>query len=172
VLRFILGFIAAFVLIAVFGYTYLALGDAPVATASHPLPGEVSLTHMALHAAVKKYAPKNAPMPADEANLTAGARVYRSACAVCHGLPERQATPIARGLFPKPPPLFEGKGATDDPPGETYWKAANGIRLTGMPGFKGSLSDTELWQVALLVANADKLSPAVRVVLTAVPPQL
>jgi mono/diheme cytochrome c family protein len=48
---------------------------------------------------------------------------------------------------------------TDDPPGETYWKAANGIRLTGMPAYKGSLSDTQLWQVSLMLANADKLPP-------------
>jgi hypothetical protein len=26
-----------------------------------------------------------------------------------------------------------------------------------MPGFKGVLTDTQLWQMALLVANADKL---------------
>jgi thiosulfate dehydrogenase len=171
VFRFILGFIAAFVLIAVFGFTYLAMGYAPVATGSHPLPGEVSLTHMALHAAVRKHAPKNSPIQADETNLAAGARVYRSSCAVCHGLPEQPVTPIARGLFPKPPALFEGKGVTDDPPGETYWKAANGIRLTGMPGFKGALSDTELWQVSLLLAHADKLSPNVRKILSAPAPQ-
>jgi len=26
-----------------------------------------------------------------------------------------------------------------------------------MPGFKGSLSDTQLWQVSLMLAHADKL---------------
>jgi mono/diheme cytochrome c family protein len=82
-------------------------------------------------------------------------------------LPNQPETAIAHGLFPKVPQLFKGKGVTDDPPGVTYWKAANGIRLSGMPGFKGSLSDTELWQVSLLLANADKLSPAVRTILTA-----
>jgi mono/diheme cytochrome c family protein len=51
---------------------------------------------------------------------------------------------------------------TDDPPGETYWKAANGIRLTGMPGYKGSLSETQLWQVSLMLANADKLPPSAK----------
>jgi mono/diheme cytochrome c family protein len=51
---------------------------------------------------------------------------------------------------------------TDDPPGENYWKAANGIRLTGMPGYKGSLTDTQLWQVSVMLANADKLSPAAK----------
>jgi mono/diheme cytochrome c family protein len=53
--------------------------------------------------------------------------------------------------------LLHGKGVTDDPAGETYWKVANGIRLTGMPGFSGSLTEEQMWQVAELMANADKL---------------
>jgi thiosulfate dehydrogenase len=161
-LRFIAGFVAAFILIAVCVYAYLAMGYAPVATASGPLPGETSLAHLALNAVVRKQAPKSSPIATDEASLLAGVKVYRANCAVCHGLPDQPETAIAHGMFPKVPQLFKGKGVTDDPPGESYWKAANGIRLSGMPGFKGSLSDTELWQVALLVANADKLSPAVR----------
>jgi thiosulfate dehydrogenase len=48
-------------------------------------------------------------------------------------------------------------GVTDDPAGVTYWKVANGIRLTGMPGYSGSLSSDQMWQVSLLLANADKL---------------
>ena len=50
-------------------------------------------------------------------------------------------------------------GVTDDPPGETYWKVANGIRLPGMPSYKGVLTDTEMWQVSLLLAIADKPLP-------------
>jgi len=65
-------------------------------------------------------------------------------------------------MFPKPAQLFRGKGVTDDVAGETYWKVANGIRLTGMPGFKNSLSDTEMWQVSVLLANAEKISDAVK----------
>src|SRR5258707_13120105 len=69
-------------------------------------------------------------------------------------------------MFPKPPELFNGKGVTDDPAWETYWKAKNGIRLTGMPAFKETLNDTQIWQVSVLLANADKISPAVKAVLT------
>jgi mono/diheme cytochrome c family protein len=60
-------------------------------------------------------------------------------------------------MFPKPTQLFRGKGVTDDPPSESYWKAANGIRLSGMPSFKKTLTDTQLWQVSQLVAHADQL---------------
>jgi mono/diheme cytochrome c family protein len=36
---------------------------------------------------------------------------------------------------------------------------ANGIRLTGMPSFKDVLTDTQMWQVSQLLANADKPLP-------------
>jgi len=54
---------------------------------------------------------------------------------------------------------------TDDPAGESYWKVANGIRMTGMPSFHESLSDAQVWQVSLLLANADKLPASVNVIL-------
>jgi hypothetical protein len=49
--------------------------------------------------------------------------------------------------------------------GETYWKVKNGIRLTGMPGYGASLSDSELWQVSLLLLHADKLPDSVQAAL-------
>jgi thiosulfate dehydrogenase len=54
---------------------------------------------------------------------------------------------------------------TDDPASETYWKAANGIRLSGMPSFKTKLSDTQLWQVSQLLAHANEIPEAVKRVL-------
>jgi thiosulfate dehydrogenase len=120
------------------------------------------LAHQALNARVQREMPKTVPIQPDEANLAAGAQVYREHCAVCHGLPRQKETLIATGMFPRPPKLMEGKGVTDDEPGESYWKVANGIRLTGMPGFRPALSDTQIWQVSLLVANADKLPKSVQ----------
>ncbi len=67
------------------------------------------------------------------------------------------------------PLLFKGKGVTDDPPQESYWKAVNGIRLSGMPSFKETLNDTQLWQVALLVAHAHDISDPVKKVLAPEP---
>jgi thiosulfate dehydrogenase len=165
--RFIQGFLAAVGLIVVVGAGYVGLGFAPVATASAPLPFEELVTGIALNARVKREAPKSSPIPPTEAVYAAGARIYRNNCAVCHGLPGQQQTAIAKGEFPKPPELFKDEGVTTDPVGETYWKVANGIRLTGMPGFTGSLSGDQMWQVSLLLANADKLSPVVKQALQA-----
>jgi mono/diheme cytochrome c family protein len=133
------------------------------------MPFERRLAHMALDARLQKEMPKTVPVEAGEANYLSGARLYQTHCAVCHGVPGKEPTAIARGEFPKPPELLKGKGVTDDPPGETYWKIANGIRLSGMPGFSQSLSSTEIWQISLMLANADKLPPPVTAVLKGQP---
>jgi len=83
-------------------------------------------------------------------------------CSVCHGLPGEPKGAIQQGMYPVPPQLFHGTGVTDDDAWESYWKVENGIRMTGMPGFKGQLTETQIWQVTVLVKNADKISDAVK----------
>jgi thiosulfate dehydrogenase len=162
---FLIGLVVGLIAVPVCVYLYFVTGSAPVATAAPAMPFEKALAHGALNAHIAKEMPKSVPVPADEPNFTAGAQVYRENCAVCHGLPGGTPTAVARGMFPKPPKLLEGTGVTDDPPGETYWKVANGIRLTGMPGFTESLSQTQMWQVSLLLAHADKLPDSVKAAL-------
>jgi thiosulfate dehydrogenase len=72
-------------------------------------------------------------------------------------------------MFPKPPLLFRGVGVTDDETWETYAKVSGGIRMTGMPGFKDRLSDTQMWQVSVLVKNADKLPASAKMELAPPP---
>jgi thiosulfate dehydrogenase len=160
------GLVVGFLLgVAVLGggvFFYFTSGRAPVGVADPPMPFEKSLARSALHARFAREAPKESPIAADEPNLLAGAVIYGRNCAVCHGLPSQPRTAIAAGLYPPPPQLFEGTGVTDDPAWETYWKAANGIRLTGMPGFRGKLTDAQLWQVSQLLAHADKIPDSAR----------
>lgn len=147
-------------------YWYFSSGRAPVAVTSPEMPFERRLARMGLHAYLDKLTHPEPQVPAEEKHLLAGAKIYREHCAVCHGVPDTPKTAIAEGMFPKPPQLFKGMGVTDDDAWESYWKVAGGIRMTGMPGFKEHLSETEMWQVAVLVKNADKISPAVKAELT------
>ena len=160
--KFIFGFLFAVLVIAVGGYLYFSLGLAPVATAAAPMPFETMLAKAALRKAVSREMPQAVPLTASEENFVAGAHAYRTHCAVCHGLPGQPETAVGKGEFPKPPQLFKGKGVSDDPPGETYWKIANGIRLTGMPAFQQSVSSEQMWQMSLLLANSNKLSDNVK----------
>ncbi|GAC1630839.1 MAG: hypothetical protein NVS9B14_01960 [Candidatus Acidiferrum sp.] len=162
----IVGILVGVLLVLGAVYLYFATGRAPVAVTSPEMPFERTMARMALHAYMDKL-PHPAPqVPADEKNLLEGAKVYKENCAVCHGVPGGAPTAIAEGLAPRPPQLFKGTGVTDDEEWESYWKVEGGIRMTGMPGFKGQLNETQIWQVAVLVKNADKISPAVKAELT------
>lgn len=163
----ILGILLAVLLIAGSVYLYFASGHAPVATSAPPMPFEKSLARTGLHAYLDKLPHPEPQVPADEANLIAGAKVYKEQCANCHGLPNEPKTAVAQGMYPVPPQLFHGVGVTDDEAWESYWKAENGIRMTGMPGFKGQLTEKQIWQVAVLVKNADKINDAVKKELSA-----
>jgi thiosulfate dehydrogenase len=161
--KMLLGVIVGFCIVPLAAFLFVRSGGMPVATKGKPLPLERFLAGVALHAAVDREADKPSPIQATEANLAAGAKIYQAQCMFCHGSPDRPPTAIALGMYPKPPPLvrLDKMGVTDDSTGETYWKAKNGIRLTGMPGFGDSLTDTELWQVSLVLQHAHELPPSV-----------
>jgi thiosulfate dehydrogenase len=166
-MKYLAAFVIGLLVVPLGVYFYFTSGLAPVATTDSDMPFEHALAAKALDARVQRDMPKIVPIPANENNYLAGADLYRQHCAVCHGLPLTPRTAIASGMYPRPPLLLEGKGVTDDEPGESYWKISNGIRLTGMPGFAKSLNETQMWQIALLVANADKLPPSARALLVA-----
>ncbi len=162
--RVLLGMILGAILVPVAVMAWFQFGPVPVAVADPPLPQERLLTKVPLNARIDREMIQTPPLQADEDNLVAGAEVYRDQCASCHGL---HGKPSSFGvfMFPDAPPLWEKHnggdvvGVSDDPPGETYWKVSNGIRLTGMPSFKQVLTEKQRWQVSLLLANADKPLP-------------
>jgi thiosulfate dehydrogenase len=161
----VIGFLLAFAILGAGAYYYFAEGIAPVATADPPMPFEKKFANMALNAHIDKQKVGASPVAADEITFLAGAEIYKTQCAACHGMPSQSPADYAAAMYPKPPQLFRGTGVTDDPPSESYWKVANGIRLSGMPAFKSKLSDTQLWQVSQLIAHANEIPEPVKRVL-------
>jgi thiosulfate dehydrogenase len=159
---FILGFLATVVVIAAAGYGLLRSGLIPIGADAHPLPLERWAAHMALDAALKRDAPKGAnPVALTDANLIAGIQLYGTHCAVCHGTAkgDTATSPIAKGENP-PPPQLASEGVEDDPQGFSFWKIKHGIRWTGMPAWEKTLSDQQIWTIALFLKHMDKLPPA------------
>ena len=103
------------------------------------------------------------PVALTDQNLLDGVRLFAQNCAICHGSAKGEASPspIAKGLYEKPS-QFATHGVEDDPEGMSFWKIKHGIRLTGMPSFGYSLSDQEIWTLALFLRHMDKLPPAVQ----------
>ena len=162
--RIFVGFILCLVLVPLAVLAWLHFGHPPVAVADPPFPMERQIVGIPLNARINREAPAAAPIQADEDNLVAGAGIYRDQCAACHGFYGKPSS-FAAHMYPAAPQLWQQHknsnvvGVSDNPPGETWWKVTNGIRLTGMPSFKGTLSDTQIWQVSLLLAHADKPLP-------------
>ena len=163
-IRILFGFILGILLVPVAVLAWVHWGHPPVAVADPPLPHERQITHAALHARIAREMPGNPPIQADESAFVAGASIYRDQCAACHGFHGKPSS-FGKHMVPSAPSLWEKHrngdvvGVSDDPPGETYWKVANGIRLSGMPAFRDVLTNTEIWQVTLLLANANKPLP-------------
>jgi mono/diheme cytochrome c family protein len=163
-LRVLIGVVLGVLLVPVAVLMWFWFGKVPVAVADPPIPHEREVLSIPIHARIHREMIKNPPIVIDEGNLVAGAHVYSEKCATCHGF---HGKPSAYGshMFPVAPQLWQKHpksdvvGVSDDPPGETYWKVANGIRLTGMPAYSSLLTQTEMWQVSLLLANADKPLP-------------
>jgi thiosulfate dehydrogenase len=158
--KFIVGLVIGFFLVPVGLYLYCRSGRFPIEATSSPLPLERFFAMTAIRSAAKKYMPQTAPIPADAATFEAGAEVYRHNCGGCHGMINGPESRVAKGMSPHPPQLLVASDmVTDDPPGLTYWKVENGIRLSGMPSFGSSLTAQQIWQVSLMLANADRLPP-------------
>lgn len=176
--RILVGIVLGIVLVPLVVLGWFKFGNVPVAVSDPPLPQERMITQVPLGARIDRELVRTSPIEANEATFVAGAQVYRDQCAACHGYHGKPSS-FGGHMFPDAPPLWETHhhgaetmiGVSDDPPGETYWKVANGIRLTGMPSYKQILTETEMWQVSLLLANADKpLPPAALDILKGVQP--
>jgi thiosulfate dehydrogenase len=159
-----LGFLLGIAAVAIGLFAYLKFGPLPVAVADAPLPFEKRIVKLPMDARIDRET-KTAPFGISEDVFESGAHVYRAQCASCHGTPGHDVA-FAKYMFPSAPPLWKnhghGKGVigvSDDEVGETYWKVANGIRLSGMPAYSHVLTDAQMWEVSLLLKNADKELP-------------
>ncbi|HEY4951394.1 MAG TPA: c-type cytochrome [Candidatus Acidoferrales bacterium] len=159
---FLVGLILGLLIVPVVLFFYIETGQAPAAATDAPLPFEKFIAKGALKVRIKKEMQDRELSTFNAGDLAAGAEVYRTNCAFCHGLPLQAPSAASQGMFPHAPQLFTAKETvTDDPVGVTYWKVKNGIRLTGMPGFQKALNDQQMWQISALMASADKLPPDV-----------
>jgi len=173
--RFIIGVIVGLIVFPLGLIGWFRWGTPPVAVADRPLPFEKQITSVPLHSRIDREMLTTPPIQATDENFIAGAKIYRENCADCHGFNGKVST-IGAQMFPEVPQLWRNHpggnvvGVSDDPPGETYWKVANGIRLSGMPSFDHILSSKQIWQVTLLLANANKPIPPEAQAMVSPPP--
>ena len=159
---FLAGIALSVVALLLGGYVVLRAGLIPANADSKPSALEMWAADTSLDATLDREAPK-APNPVamTDANLIDGINLFAKHCSICHGTAQgdASASPVAKGLNPSPPQLA-AHGVEDDPEGFSFWKIKHGIRWTGMPAWKDTLSDQQIWTLALFLKHMDKLSPA------------
>ena len=171
---FLLGILFALVALFAGGWAYLRFGHPPVAVSDPAFPMEAAIVHQPLNARIQREI-EQPPFGTSEEVYEAGAKIYMASCAYCHGTPGHDSV-IGANEYPSGPQLWKKHshgnvvGVSDDEAGETYWKVKNGIRLTGMPSFQHTYTPAQMWQVTLLIKNADQPLPnPVRAILNGTP---
>ena len=159
---FVFGIFVAVIAGLIAGYVVLRSGIVPANADATPSAAEKWAAQTSLDATLDREAPQRAnPVALTDDNLVSGVQLYGEHCAICHGTAEgdSSASPVAKGLYPRPPQLAT-HGVEDDPEGVSFWKIEHGIRWTGMPSWKGTLNDQQIWTLALFLKHMDKLPPA------------
>lgn len=126
----------------------------PTATITAP-PARSTPKPPAAAASTPKPSP---PFGISEDVFESGARIYHGQCASCHGTPGSAAHTGVLALWSREPSR-KVVGVSDHDPADTYRQIAHGIPAKGMPAFADRLSDTQIWQVSLLLQNAGEDLP-------------
>jgi mono/diheme cytochrome c family protein len=137
-------------------------------SASKP-PGrlEERVATFALERSIARHAPKMSnPLANSPAAAAAGLALFRTHCVTCHGAPGVDPSEGGASLNPPAPGLTLAR-VQARPDGELRWIVANGIRMTGMPGFGASRSEQEIWQLVAALRRLPRLSPEERRALAA-----
>ena len=159
-LKFLFGFAMAVVVLLAGAFCYVRMGfvdpraDMPV----NWLESKVAMP--ALDASVDRRAPEtHNPLPVTDATLTAGMKIYQTDCAGCHGDTLHPHVQFGDAFYPRAPQFAEDPA--DMPEHQNFYIIQHGIRLSGMPAWKGAISDQETWQVTSFLSHMDKLPPQV-----------
>jgi mono/diheme cytochrome c family protein len=98
------------------------------------------------------------PLLSDPALIERGFYHFRERCVQCHGAPGIARDDIGKGLTPIPANLVET--AREWTAAEIYWTVKQGVKMTGMPAWKFTYEEEDLWAIVAFIKQLlPKLSP-------------
>jgi mono/diheme cytochrome c family protein len=116
-----------------------------------PSQGETSLANAAKDVTIPLEAGKMTnPLPETDEVVSQGQEVFLGSCAQCHGADARGDADLGRSMNP-PAMDLSSSHVQHWNDAELFWIVQNGVRLTGMPSWKSSISDTDTWKLARFI---------------------
>jgi len=105
------------------------------------------------------YQRRTNPAAASPDVLANARRIYTARCVACHGTDGKGATTIGSHTYPRAADLSAARtqGKSD---GALFWFVEMGIPHTGMPGWKATLSEQDIWQLVTYMREMPKGVPA------------
>lgn len=156
--NFVLGVVVTVVVVAVAGLLYSWGGFMKVTADESMSHFEHRLASRAVDASVERQAPQtNSPLPASDANLIDGMKLYHSNCAGCHGEMNKQVAEFGRSYYPPAPQLIIRP--IDDPESHIFYIVKHGIRWTGMPAWGKTVKDDDLLEGDYVSSPGGKSAP-------------
>jgi mono/diheme cytochrome c family protein len=119
------------------------LFDATATTPHSPMVAWA--THTAFVNSVSLRAGRRAPAGFTADQVIAGAGLYDQHCAMCHGGPGTPRAAWVAGMNPTPPYIIDAGRRFS--PAQLHWIISRGVKMTGMPAWRGVETPAQTWDV-------------------------
>jgi mono/diheme cytochrome c family protein len=117
----------------------------------NPSQAETSAANAAKDVSIPLQAGKmKNPLPDTDEVVSQGQEVFLGSCAQCHGADARGDTALGRNMYP-PAMDLSSTHVQHWSDAELFWIIQNGVRLTGMPSWKSSISEDDTWKLARFI---------------------
>lgn len=94
---------------------------------------------------------------ASPTRIASSAGLYAEMCSGCHLAPGMGKTELSQGLYPQAPELSQELRRSA---AEQFWMIKHGIKMTAMPAWGRTHSDTLIWDLVAFIRTMPKMSPA------------
>jgi mono/diheme cytochrome c family protein len=150
--------IAIVLLVPLGAWTYVKSGLYNVGASKPHTKFTEWLTHETMIHSVRSHAKGIlAPQSATTDQVVRGFCTYETHCVACHGAAAVARQHWVSGLEPQPPYLLDATHVWK--PRELFWIVKNGIKMTGMPAWRDSLTDGQIWDVVAWLEATGQLQP-------------
>jgi mono/diheme cytochrome c family protein len=96
------------------------------------------------------------PLPASAENVHAGEQQFQNYCTSCHGPDGRNTGVVFAERVLPPIPRLDSAAVQQYSDGQLRFVISRGVSPSGMPAWKGTLEDDDIWKIVLFIRSLPK----------------